>query len=151
MKDHLVLTLTNHVVRGRASNGRFEASDRRDPASVASLVCSLLPDGGTVEVLDDTPTLVGPVVHLNGTGGKTLLHEATEAFNALQAAREKLAAMTHHMRDYYTLPSGGHDELGAQRNARADRCEALEAMMEEVADYMAGIEAQMPRRHSVRV
>ncbi len=66
-----------------------------------------LPSGG----------LTFPVVHLNGTGRGTLQAEYHYARNAAWEARQRLALVTCHGRDYYPLPGDAYFEARKVREA----------------------------------
>lgn len=70
-----------------------------------------------------------PTIHLNGTGGSTLLKEYTEAWQALRAARDVLLSATCNARDFY--PQGDH----AYQDARFERSEAI-AKLDDVIEYV---------------
>jgi hypothetical protein len=70
-----------------------------------------------------------PVIHLNGTGRRSLAEEYEEAYSALVNAQSKLAEATCHPRDFYPLG----DE--AWSRAREER-EIAQKKLREVKEYL---------------
>jgi hypothetical protein len=80
-----------------------------------------------------------PVVHLNGTGRITLLHEYQTARQALLNLSDALAQTTCNARDYYTRP-----EPNAYYQARDTR-QAVFALLDELDDYLVAHIQQIAR------
>lgn len=74
-------------------------------------------------------TLHAPLVHLNGTGRQSLIDEVRDAVNALHAARDAVATMTVHGRDFYPV---GMEHFDAYRSQHRDRLARLEDVQEEL-------------------
>ena len=62
------------------------------------------------------PTATMPTIHLNGSGRDRLVSGYTDAWRAMQKAREALANVEFHARDYYVS-----DDTEAYQKARAQR------------------------------
>lgn len=62
-----------------------------------------------------------PTIHMNGTGGKTLMAEYTAAMDAVKDAGEKLYAATLNGRDYYPQGPGAFDEAREERMKMQDK------------------------------
>ena len=73
-----------------------------------------------------------PVVHLNGTGRKTLLAELELACSALTTAETAVRALTVHQRDFYPYPGGGVPEYEAAVRQQQARLKALEAIRNQL-------------------
>lgn len=92
-------------------------------------------------------TIVAPLVHLNGTGRKSLEGALTKAYQALLDAQVHLAETGPNERDYYPLegrfPGGSiYREAEAAHEARhqaiADVAAQIMGLMVAVADGLSG-------------
>jgi hypothetical protein len=82
-----------------------------------------------------------PTIHLNGTGATALKEEYWAAYEAIDAAIEKLSDATLNGRDFY--PQGPE----AYQQARKERTAAFQKLHEArlyVAEMLAGICDQQP-------
>lgn len=86
--------------------------------------------------------VVAPMVHLNGTGGDTLLREVEEALEALQVAEEKINNMTVHSRDYYVMEDADNKWQAAWKQA-VERNEKIKEVKEELVIYRWKIRKQV--------
>jgi hypothetical protein len=77
-----------------------------------------------------------PVVHLNGTGRKTLLREYYTALMATKTAYEALCDTTCHGRDYYPLGDTAYSEAREARTAHLRNLEALVHYLEKHVAYL---------------
>jgi hypothetical protein len=82
-----------------------------------------------------------PTVHLNGTGGVSLIEQRRATLKALRAAREALAEMSPHGRDYYTQEAGALGLAIKQHEARMDSILQLER---EISEELGEVIAQIP-------
>ena len=77
-----------------------------------------------------------PTVHINGSGGGTLLDGYRNAYRALEEAIDKFHDIEFHARDYYAQ---GPD---AFNNAKADR-DAQLAKLKEIKSYLTDHYAEL--------
>jgi len=81
-----------------------------------------------------------PVLNLNGSNGKDLYSELCTARDQLQKAREAIASVTVHGRDFQTQPHGtwlrAHSEKSAALHQLDDANEWIEANLNSVYDQL---------------
>jgi len=65
-----------------------------------------------------TATAPLPTIHLNGSGRDRLIAGYTAAWRAMQKARETLANVEFHARDYYVQGDDAYQQARAQRDAQ---------------------------------
>lgn len=82
-----------------------------------------------------------PVLNLNGSNGKDLYDELCTAWDQLQKAREAIASVTVHGRDFQTQPHGTWLRAHSQKNAALfhldDANEWVEANLNSVRDQLS--------------
>jgi hypothetical protein len=82
-----------------------------------------------------------PVLNLNGSNGKDLYEELKTASDQLQKAREAVASVTVHGRDFQTQPDGTWIKAFSQKNAALfhldDANEWIEANLNSVRDQLS--------------
>lgn len=85
-----------------------------------------------------TPTVVLPIVHLNGTSKEDLLRQRTELWDALGVVEDKLRQAAPNARDFH-LEQGLYEQACAQH---ARRLEILRRLLAEVETELSGIDEQ---------
>ena len=82
-----------------------------------------------------------PVLNLNGSDGKDLLDQLCTAWDQLQKAREAIASVTVHGRDFQTHPNGtwlrAHSEKLEALHQLDDANEWVEANLNSVRDQLS--------------
>lgn len=87
-----------------------------------------------------TANTIIPTIHMNGTGGKTLLAEYSAAAKAVQDAIKILGQATLNGRDFY--PQGPHAFEDA-RDQRIEMDKSLESVLEALQAIRIGIMDQL--------
>jgi hypothetical protein len=86
----------------------------------------------------ETPKLIIPTVHLNGTSKDELLEQIEEAYAAIGTAVKALAKMGPNGRDYYVQKDNpiyqAQDQHSARMKKLLDVQRELEALVEGIAD-----------------
>ena len=80
----------------------------------------------------DMMSLPTPIVHLNGTGAKDLIGQATDVHCALKQAQDLMRKARPHGRDYYTSPDP--DAFNTAREAHDKLYSAIDKIS---MDYLA--------------
>ena len=83
-----------------------------------------------------------PTVHLNGTGGESLLKQVTEAGDAVNNAIEKLRAAWPNGRDYYVQGENATKEAMHEWWVRTEKLHEVRSELEAIAH---GVAEQMER------
>ena len=82
-----------------------------------------------------------PVLNLNGSNGKDLYDELCTAWDQLQKAREAIASVTVHGRDFQTQPHGtwltAHSQKNAALHQLDDANQWVEANLNSVRDQLS--------------
>lgn len=74
-----------------------------------------------------------PTIHMNGTGGKTLLAEYGNAAEAVRAAMKSLNAATLNGRDYYPQGTSAFESARDERISMNERLKSVSAELDEIA------------------
>ncbi len=90
------------------------------------------------------PTLVVPIVHMNGSSAKTLIANLEKAYVAVNDASKVLREIAPHARDYYVSPDP--DLYNKARVQHDHRLLGLHAIMDSLVAELEGIQAQNPKR-----
>ena len=77
-----------------------------------------------------------PIVHLNGSGREALINLRLDYYRKLGEAREALAEMAPHGRDYYPIP--GLYELAREQHDR--RMAAINTLHEDIEAEILAIQ-----------
>ena len=94
-----------------------------------------------------TATLTIPTVHLNGSGGTSLVDGYRDAVDQLQLALDTLAHTAPHGRDYYV---NGPDVYTMARSEHEARLTALLTVQEELRTLAHGVYDQVRDRKARR-
>lgn len=73
-----------------------------------------------------------PRINLNGTSANALIDETRQALNAVAKARDAVAEMTVHGRDYQTYPDLGNTEYRIARDEQTLRLRKLDEVLREL-------------------
>jgi hypothetical protein len=73
-----------------------------------------------------------PSVHLNGTSRESLSEGYARAFEALDAARERLAETCPNARDYYVQGPDAHRAAMREHESRVERLTSIQNEIEEL-------------------
>ena len=76
-----------------------------------------------------------PVVHMNGTGKKMLLHGYTDILNAIHVLQDTVKQCEFHARDYY--PLGGDHHYAAAVNERYKHNKAIKDFGDYIEEHIA--------------
>ncbi len=87
--------------------------------------------------------LTVPTVHLNGSGAANLKRDLEQAYRAVNAAHNAVAAMEVHGRDYYV--QADPNAFQHARDEHIDRLQRLEGVMDELLALFQAVEAQERR------
>lgn len=79
-----------------------------------------------------------PIIHLNGSGQRSLVEQAAEVHSALEDALKLMAMARPHGRDYYTSPDP--DAFTKARDAHNAAYEAVSKISEEYINYALAIQ-----------
>jgi hypothetical protein len=79
-----------------------------------------------------TPTAPLPTIHLNGSGRDRLIAGYTQAWRAMQKAREALADVEFHARDYYVQGDDAYQQARAQRDRQFDDLNRIQRELEAI-------------------
>lgn len=79
------------------------------------------------------PDIVAPTVNLNGTGARQLIEGYTETLWKLREARDALAQITPHGRDYQTVASTFMDVASRQHAHRMKMLNRISMEIEQIA------------------
>ena len=80
-----------------------------------------------------------PVVHLNGSGKKSLLEQLLNAHHAGRAFQDALIEARPNARDYYVAGDGAFSEAQAQHVARLAK---VREVMDELEAIAAAVQSQ---------
>lgn len=80
-----------------------------------------------------------PLVHLNGTAKKDLLHQYGQAYTAVRNAHYAMCAASPNARDYYPIDSAAYEAARSEYWRQAGKLEEVRLFLEDV---IAGIDAQ---------
>jgi ABC-type transporter Mla subunit MlaD len=81
--------------------------------------------------------IAAPLVHMNGTSGKDLLQQVTDAGRALGKAQRALDEAAPNARDYYPRGDAAFREAVAQHQDRAERLRSVHKELEQIAEAIA--------------
>jgi hypothetical protein len=84
------------------------------------------------------PTAPVPTIHLNGTGRAMLVADYNDAWRGLQKARETLARVEFHARDYYPQGDDAWQQARAQRDRQFDDLNRIQQELEAVLLHISG-------------
>lgn len=76
-----------------------------------------------------------PTVHLNGTSAEMLFRDYFAAAEAVFAAKEAIAKIEFHSRDYYPVP-GSWEKARKEHRARFDKLEEVRKELDEIAAHV---------------
>ena len=86
-----------------------------------------------------TTTPRAPVVHINGTGKASLVHQLKAAFHAGRAFQDALVEARPNARDYYVAGDEAFAEAQAKHTARLN---TVRQVMDDLAAIAAAVQAQ---------
>ena len=78
-----------------------------------------------------------PVVHMNGTGKKMLLHGYTDILNAIHVLQDTIKQCEFHARAYYPLDEHGADHYQAAWNERYKHNKAINDFGDYIEEHIA--------------
>ena len=78
-----------------------------------------------------------PVVHMNGTGKKMLLHGYTDILNAIHVLQDTVKKCEFHARDYYPLDDHDGDSYQAAWNERYKHNKAINDFGDYIEEHIA--------------
>lgn len=78
----------------------------------------------------DGPVL--PIIHMNGTGAKTLLEDYRNAMDAVQNAAETIGTIEFNARDYYPV-DGLWEKALAERRAMRESLQGIHENLQAIA------------------
>ena len=78
-----------------------------------------------------------PVVHMNGTGKKMLLHGYTDILNAIHVLQDTVKQCEFHARDYYPLDDHDGDSYQAAWNERYKHNKAINDFGDYIEEHIA--------------
>lgn len=84
--------------------------------------------------------LVKPMVHLNGTGRRSLELQYEKASEALREALEAVAEMVPNARDYYVQSTTAFTEAREQHRARLTKIHEVKADVDALWEHLADSE-----------
>lgn len=87
-----------------------------------------------------------PCIHLNGTGGDTLLREYLNAHRELNIFVGALVKTTCHGRDYYPLGDEAHQDALRTRRAIYSLCDEIDAYLCDHIKHLSGVRDTTPSR-----
>lgn len=83
--------------------------------------------------------MMKPTLHLNGTSANSLYEGYIEAWKAIHAAIDHLAAAAPHGRDYYPQGPDAYDEARKEHNKRMNALQSMSEDMMNLAQHCAGV------------
>ena len=78
-----------------------------------------------------------PVVHMNGTDKKMLLHGYTDILNAIHVLQDTIKQCEFHARDYYPLDDHGADHYQVAWNERYKHNKAINDFGDYIEEHIA--------------
>ena len=83
------------------------------------------------------PTVPMPTIHMNGTGRERLVSGYTDAWRAMKKARETLANVEFHARDYYVQGDEAYQKARAQRDAQFADLNRIQSELEAILMHIS--------------
>jgi hypothetical protein len=92
--------------------------------------------------------MIYPRIHLNGTGGETLLNEYGDAIEQLTDALYALQQVTVHGRDYYVQATAtGPDPSSVAMDEHRARIKSLQGVLAELTAIYSNLGEQLCERN----